>query len=213
MELSTALRSLNDALDKVPSAMLLAFGEQGSSMYYTDLILAGATKRTLGLGHGLIAMINAKNMLCGRALIRMQIDTVSRVLAYTYVDNREHLAKCVLGGAKLRTFKSRDGNRLTDQYLIQCLSKIFPWASDVYDRTSAAVHFSEQQLFSASEVTKDENGGYINLIITQFDTKYPEASWIEIAACFTELTEFFIHVLDQYSSSKPRQPVQLNPAP
>lgn len=172
-------------------------------MYYTDLVLAGATKRTLGLGHGLIAMINAKNMLCGRALVRMQIDTVSRVLAYTYVADREDLARRVIGGEKLRSFKCRDGKRLTDQYLIERLSKTLAWAADVYDRTSGSVHFSEQQLFSASEMTSDENGSHINLMITQFDTKYPESSWVEIAACFTELTDFFVHILDQYSASKP----------
>ncbi|WP_040671041.1 hypothetical protein [Rhodanobacter fulvus] len=203
MELTSELQSLNDALDKVPGAMLRAFGKEGSSMYYTDLVLAGATKRTLGLGHGLIAMINAKNMLCGRALVRMQIDTVSRVLAYTYVADREDLARRVIGGEKLRSFKCRDGKRLTDQYLIERLSKTLAWAADVYDRTSGSVHFSEQQLFSASEMTSDENGSHINLMITQFDTKYPESSWVEIAACFTELTDFFVHILDQYSASKP----------
>lgn len=203
MKLSGALQSLNEALDKVPVAMLRAFGKEGSSMYYTDLVLAGATKRTLGLGHGLIAMINAKNMLCGRALVRMQIDTVSRVLAYTYVADREDLARRVIGGEKLRSFKCRDGKRLTDQYLIERLSNTLTWAADVYDRTSGSVHFSEQQLFSASEMTSDENGSHINLMITQFDTKYPESSWTEIAACFTELTDFLVHILDQYSASKP----------
>jgi hypothetical protein len=203
VELSRQLQHLNDALDKVPSAMLRAFGKEGSSMYYTDLILAGATKRTLGLGHGLISMINAKNMLCGRALVRMQIDTVSRVLAYTYVADREDLAKRVIGGEKLRSFKCRDGKRLTDQYLIERLSSTLTWVPSVYDNTSGAVHFSEQQLFSASEITSDDNGSRINLVITQFDTKYPEASWSEIAACFTELTDFFVHILDQYSASKP----------
>lgn len=202
MELSRELKNINDALDKVPSAMLRAFGEEGGSMYYTDLILAGATKRTLGLGHGLISMISAKNMLCGRALVRMQIDTVSRVLAYTYVADREDLARRVIGGQKLRSFKCRDGKRLTDQYLIERLSGTLTWVADVYARTSGAVHFSEQQLFSAAEITHDGKGSHINLLITQFDTKYPEASWSEIAACFTELTDFFVHILDQYAVSK-----------
>ncbi|MFC7302265.1 hypothetical protein D0Y53_09995 [Luteimonas weifangensis] len=183
--------------------MLRAFGKEGSNMYYTDLILAGATKRTLGLGHGLISMINAKNMLCGRAIVRMQIDTVSRVLAYTYVSDREDLARRVIGGEKLRSFRCSDGKRLTDQYLIERLSKTLTWVSDTYDRTSGSVHFSEQQLFSASEMISDDNGSHINLLITQFDTKYPESSWSEIAACFSELTEFFVHILDQYSASKP----------
>jgi len=204
VKLSLELQNLNEALDKVSSAMLRAFGKEGGNMYYTDLILAGATKRTLGLGHGLISMINAKNMLCGRALVRMQIDTVSRVLAYTYVADREDLARRVIGGEKLRSFKCRDGKKLTDQYLIERLSSIFTWVADVYARTSGSVHFSEQQLFSASQVTSDDKGSRIDLIITQFDTKYPEASWSEIAACFTELTNFFVHILDQYSVSKPR---------
>ena len=205
MELQSELAKLKETLDKVPDSMLRVFGQEGAPMYLMDLILTGATKRTLGLGHGLLAMIKERNMLCGRALVRMQIDTVSRVLAYTYVADREDLAKRVIGGEKLRSFKCRDGKKLTDQYLIERLAQIFSWVPDVYDRTSASVHFSEQQFFSSvSRITDDENGRRMSMVITQVDTNYPESSWSEITACFNELTEFFIDLLDQYSASKNR---------
>jgi hypothetical protein len=204
VRIKDALSKLHDTLDKVPDAMRLAFGADGASLYLTDFILAGATKRTLGLGHGLIEMINARNMLCGRALVRMQLDTVSRVLAYTYVPNREEVASKVIGGQKLRTFSCTNGKKLTDQYLIARLAEHLPWATEVYERTSGSIHFSEQQFFSTvSHISDDKEGRSISIVISQFDANYPEASWVEIADCFRELTEFLIHTLNQYAATKP----------
>ena len=205
MQIKSAISKLHDVLDKVPESMHAAFGAEGGNMYMTDLILAGASKRTISLGHGLIEMLNARNMLCSRALVRMQLDTVSRLLAYTYVSDREDLASRVIGGEKLRSFKCSNGKKLTDQYLISRLAEKLPWVTEVYERTSGAVHFSELQLFSTiSHVSEDPNGKSISLVIGQHDANYPEGSWVEVADCFRELTDFFIHMLDQYAATKPR---------
>ena len=204
MQIKSAISKLHDTLDKVPDAMRRAFGGDGGTLFITDFILAGATKRTLALGHGLIEMINAKNMVCGRALVRMQLDTVSRVLAYTYVADREDMARRVIAGEKLRTFSCTNGKKLTDQYLVSRLSEHLPWATEVYNRTSGAVHFSEQQFFSTiSHMAEDAQGKSISMVISHFDANYPEASWVELADCFRDLTEFLVHSLDQYAAVKP----------
>ena len=56
-----------------------------ADMYVLDLIMIAALKRTLSLAKGFQALAISKNMTCVRAMIRMQLDTVSRLLAYTYV--------------------------------------------------------------------------------------------------------------------------------
>src|SRR3546814_15813010 len=53
-----------------------------------------------------------------RAIVRMQIDTVSRLLAYTYVNDPEEMASKIIGGEPLNKFKSRDGKLLRDAHLI-----------------------------------------------------------------------------------------------
>lgn len=152
-------------------------------------------------------------MMCGRALVRMQIDTVSRLSAYAYVDNAEEMASKIIGGTSLKKFKSTDGKKLTDAYLIDRISIHHEWVRRVYDSTSGDVHFSEKQFLSSiSSMVDDENRRIVNLQISQFDTNYPESSWSEIIACFSELCEILKELISIYSvekaANKALQPAQ-----
>lgn len=140
-------------------------------------------------------------MTCARAIVRMHIDTVSRLLAYTYVDDPEEMASKVIGGTPLNTFKTRDGHRLRDAYLIDTMTKSHPWVRDVYDRTSGEVHFSEQQLF-ASIQSLDDSERTLQMMISPLDEKYPEFSWSEVVKCFQELNEILVRVIDSYDAHK-----------
>ncbi|MEB1656901.1 hypothetical protein VDR21_21170, partial [Xanthomonas campestris pv. campestris] len=98
MTLEQERKKLNALLDQIPAAGMHALGGSGASLFILDFIICGAIKRTLSLGHGLLSMIEARNITCSRALVRMQIDTVSRLLAYTYVSDPEEVAKAVIEG-------------------------------------------------------------------------------------------------------------------
>lgn len=69
-------------------------------------------KRSLSLASGLHALVKTKNMTCARALVRVELDTVSRLLAYTYVTEPSDMAKAVIEGKVLNSFKCRDGKKL-----------------------------------------------------------------------------------------------------
>ena len=92
MSLSSELEDLEVQLKSLPEAGHKALAARDGALFLVDLIIVGAVKRSLSLGHGLIAMVKTKNMTCARAIVRMQIDTVSRLLAYTYVDDPEGMA-------------------------------------------------------------------------------------------------------------------------
>ena len=98
MKLQDNINNLRRLLEEMPSLGLGALGGNGAPVYVIDFIFAGAVKRTLSLGYGLLSMVEAKNMTCGRALVRMQIDTVSRLSAYAYVENPEEMAGEIIGG-------------------------------------------------------------------------------------------------------------------
>lgn len=83
-------------------------------MHFLDFVMVGALKRTLSLAVGVHAMILAKNIACARALSRMHLDTVTRLLAYTYVSDPESVALGVISGKQLKKYKSKDGGWLTD---------------------------------------------------------------------------------------------------
>ena len=140
-------------------------------------------------------------MTCARAIVRMQIDTVSRLLAYTYVKDPEEMARKVIGGAALNKFKSREGQLLRDTHLIDRMTESHPWVREVYNRTSGEVHFSEKQLFASVQSTNDATRT-MTMVISPFDEKYPEWSWSEVVTCLHRLNEILITILEGYAIHK-----------
>lgn len=195
MTLSIHLDKLETQLDALPRLGHEAFIAQDKAMSLVALMMVGAVKRSLSLGHGLIGMVNAKNMTCARALVRMQIDTISRLLAYTYVDDPEQVVLKVIGGVSLHTFKSKEGKNLRDGYLIDKMTESYPWVREVYRNTSGDVHFSEKQFF-ASVLSTDDATQTMTLSVSPFDDKYLESSWVEVVLFFYKLNQILINLLD-----------------
>jgi hypothetical protein len=201
MTLSSELDELEKQLDQLPLMGQKALAARGGALFTLDFVIVGAVKRSLSLGHGLIAMVNAKNMTCARAIVRMQIDTVSRLLAYTYVNDPEEMARQVIGETPISKFKSRDGHPLRDKYLIDKMTESHPWVREVYDRTSGEVHFSEKQFFASVRATNDETRT-MTMVISPLDDKYPEWSWAEVVTCFKKLNSILSEILHDYVRHK-----------
>ena len=174
---------------------LETLGGAGKPVYILDLIIIGVIKRSLSLASGLHDLVKSKNMICSRAILRMELDTVSRLLAYTYVNDPSEMAKDIIGGKALNSFKCRDGKQLRDGYLIDKMSEKYPWVKDVYKYTSGYVHFSERQVFdSIFSLGKDEER-LVTFQVSKEDHNFPEESWIEIIACFNEMLSILSELL------------------
>lgn len=206
MPLDEELKRLDGLTQRLIEGGTKILGGSNSSIFVLDFIVIGAIKRSLSLVSGISAMIRAKNMVCARALLRMHLDTVTRLLGYTYVEDPERIAREVTGGAQLRKFKSREGDALTDAYLVARLSKEHPWVQRVYNFTSGYVHFSEQQFFDSVRSVSGDDERTLRLQIGHVDDKFPEFSWAEIAACFSELTGMLLSVLSSYETHKATNP-------
>lgn len=197
MNLSRELEDLEAHIQTLLETGRKALAARDGALFLLDLIIIGAVKRSLSLGQGLIAMVKTKNMTCARAILRMQIDTVSRLLAYTYVDDPESIASKIISGVPLSKFKSRDGHFLRDAHLVDRMNDDHPWVREVYNRTSGEVHFSEKQLFASVQST-DDSARTFSMVISPFDEKYPECSWSEVVTCFHRLNEILVEVLEAY---------------
>lgn len=202
MALNSEIEKLSLWMDKFPRESLSIICQKDSPMYVLDLIVLGAVKRSLSISNAMLNLVKSKNMVCARALLRMHIDTISRLYAYLYVDNPEEVAQKVLAGDKISQFKSNDGKKLTDSYLISRLSESFSWIKDVYRSTSAYVHFSEKQLFDSIKSISEDHGVNIQLLIATTDEIYLESSWEELAACFNHLNIILVDFLDNYAEQK-----------
>lgn len=179
-----------------------ALGESGSHMFTLDFIMVGAVKRSMSLAAGLKAMVESRNMVCARALLRLQIDTLSRLRGYTYVQDPEGVARAVIGGDEIYKHKSTDGKPLRDGYLIERLAIELPWVTETYKQTSGYVHFSEKQFFDTVQSVGDDETQTINFTVSATDEKFPENSWIEVVACFNEVTTVLAQTVESYGAHK-----------
>jgi len=195
MSLIAELEELENWVGHLPSVGMHTLGRSGAPMFILDFIMIGAVKRSLSLGSGLIGLVKSKNMVCSRALLRMQLDTVTRLLAYTYVEDSEAMAKEVIGGKKLARFKSRDGKQLRDGYLVDRMTEDHPWVRRVYDFTSGYVHFSESQFYDSIHSIGSDEERTVQIQVSHIDDKYPEFSWEEVVACFNELLKILEGIL------------------
>ena len=206
MPLAEEIDELATWIKRLPSIGMQTLGGSGAPMYILDFVMIGAVKRSLSLASGILSMVQAQNMVCSRAILRMQLDTVSRRLAYTYVKNPEAMAKALIGGTPIKKFKSRDGKALVDGYLIDQMTKAHPWVRKVYDFTSGYVHFSERQFFDSIHSVGSDQERTIQLQVSHIDNKFPEFSWEETVACFNELLKIIENLLEIYSSQKTANP-------
>ena len=178
-------QKLNDAILKLRKTenRLLELGmnmlnADNGTLFPVDLIAVGAMKRTASNTEGFITLVEAKNMISARALLRIQIDTFMRFSALWLVDSPHDLAKKIIDGKHIRNIKDKTGNKMTDGYLSNRFTAEYPWVKDVYRNLSGYVHFSSAHLFNAVENINHEMKT-LNIKIGKEDLQYPEWSWIK----------------------------------
>jgi len=192
------LRETENELLKIGMAMLSA---DNGNLFPVDLIAVGAMKRTASNTEGFITLIEAQNMTAARSLLRIQLDTFMRFSAIWLVDAPQDLANKIIAGKHIRNIKDKNGNKMTDRYLVENLTKEYPWLKDVYKNLSGYIHFSSAHLFNAVE-NLDNEMKTMAIKIGKEDLQYPEWSWIETVDCFTSSINIFFKYLNSWIAVK-----------
>jgi hypothetical protein len=176
----------------------------GGAMYGMDLFAAGALNRSRAHVAGFRSLIVSKNLICAGALLRLQLDTAMRFRAAFLVERPHDFAIAVLGGQRVRDIRDRDGNKMTDAYLVQKLGQEFPWVPRVYERTSGYVHLSATHLLSAlhpsTEASADERRFTIK--ISAEDKPLPDFIYIETVDAFRAATDVLLRYVHGWVFTK-----------
>lgn len=209
-----SVRALLSAVDADRQALLKlglsVMGKSGDPFFPVDLLAFGALKRSVSTAAAMVMMVEARNMLCARTLLRTHIDTSLRFSAAWLVEKPHEFATGVLRGERIDRMMGRDGKKLTDAHLVATHSGDHPWLPTVYANLSGYVHFSGSHVIdSVSTLEKD---GRIQFSVTAEDLNFPEASWIEVLECFREATGILAKYLDGYRVTKSMSPEQLEAA-
>lgn len=202
--LLTAVEEDRQALLKLGLSVM---GKSGDPFFPVDLLAFGALKRSVSTAAAMVMMVEARNMVCARTLLRTHIDTSLRFSAAWLVEKPHEFATQVLRGERVNRMKSRDGKKLTDAHLVATHSNDHPWLRPVYANLSGYVHFSGSHIIDS--VSNLEDDGRIQFAVTAEDLNFPEASWIEVLECFREATEILAKYLHGYRVTKSMSPEQL----
>jgi hypothetical protein len=124
----------------------LAASDTGAEVSAEDYLVVATLRRSLDNIDGFLAMVAGRNISCGEAIIRLQLDTAMTLFARTLMadvfDFVSHLAE----GGHRRHYRDRDGQLLADAYLHRQLTRKHEETSDIYGRTSGFIHFSQRHM-------------------------------------------------------------------
>jgi hypothetical protein len=171
--------------------MFEAFGE---AMYGMELLAAGALNRSKAHIAGFTQLVQAKNLICAGALLRLQLDTALRFHAAFLVEQPHEFAIAVLRGERVRDLKDRNGKKMTDGHLVAKLGQEFSWVPRVYERTSGYVHLSATHLLSAMGPTEgsEDSERSMTIKISAEDKSLPDWIYIEAVDAFRAATDIFL---------------------
>lgn len=192
------LENRRKKLIKLTKEMLSAYE---GTMYSVDLFAIGAVKRAINTIAGFRLLVDSKNMICARALLRIHIDTALRFSSIFLVRKPHDFVLKVLKGQQINKLKDKDGFKMADVYLVSKLASEYSWLPVVYKNLSGYVHFSERHLFNSVENVHDESRT-ISWAIKEEDTKFPDFFWKELVDCFNESTDIFMKYLQGWIFTK-----------
>jgi hypothetical protein len=182
------------------------FNAHGGVLYGMDLLASGALNRSKAHIAGFRTLIKAKNLICAGALLRLQLDTAMRFFAAFLVEKPHDFAIAVLGGKRVRDLRDRNGEAMTDAYLVRKLGEEFDWVPRVYERTSGYVHFSSTHMMSAL-TPKDGDAGegqslQFEIKVAAKDKPLPQWIYIETSDAFCAATEIFLRYVHGWVFTK-----------
>ena len=131
--------------DKLAGTYAMMSKAGNSNLYVVDILFASAFTRFAKVSMGIRTLIEQRNFICAAPLVRLQLDTVLRLFAASLVDDKNSFFERMLRAQPIRRIKDRDGNYMTDSYLLDRL--VHRTGLDelrgLYEKTSGFVHFSE----------------------------------------------------------------------
>ena len=166
------------------------------NVFGVDLVAIAAIHRSLALIDGFVVLVQRNNPLCALALLRLQLDSVMRLFACTLVADPHSLASDLLQDRPLATIKSAGGHKLTDRFLHERLSEIYPWVTPVYENTSGFIHLSQRHMIAPVSGV-DSNTRSVTFDVGAKRVRWPTEKVVEALDAFAEATQA---LLDQCRS-------------
>ncbi len=173
----------------------------GAAIFPFDLFAKAAANRALALSTGFCSMIEARNLICAGAILRLQLDTAARFVAGYLVADPHAFAIKVLKGERIDQMQDRMGKKMSDKYLITYLSEEYPWVVSRYEKTSGYVHFSDTHIHSIFG-EPDTEARSIKFKIGSVDRALPDEVYLSAIKAFRAVTEILSRFIAGWTFTK-----------
>jgi len=199
--LTEKIEQLRHHVNSYKELWLMTAKADGGAIFPVDMLSTAVTHRAMCLVSGFCDLIERKNFICAAALVRLMLDNLLRFYAVWLVDNPHDFATEFLKGKEIRKIKDRNGNKMTDKYLVDQLSKEYPWLSNTYRETSGYIHLSSKHYFNTVREVHDKERS-ITTAIGPFDTSITNEVREEAIDAMLEISNAVMRYLYGWAHTK-----------
>ena len=197
-----ALDRIIDSLRELRSeGVTIAKGIIGETLTKDDFFFCASLDRCLRLTDGIILLLRERNLTCAGALLRLQMDNCMRTYAAFIAEDRNKVIDCIIDGTPINKQLDTTGNRMTDGYLKNALSKYDSVFAQVYNQAGGFVHLSEKAFY---QTVADVSDGTIALQIGHDLPEKRNDSLLECAEAFCHFVKLHYKMLAAVVDSKTR---------
>ncbi|EMN02952.1 hypothetical protein LEP1GSC021_4714 [Leptospira noguchii str. 1993005606] len=169
-----------------------------------DLFIIGMINRNLSLIEAVSYLHSQKNLIAVIPLLRIVLDSNLRLIGVFHCSDPFVYIEYFTKGESIRKLKSKDGQRLTDSYLVKKFSEMYPDSEDLYKKASGFVHYSNSLLWRvikpAEELEEDETGYMVKIGIGKEFVILNEEDWVNINKTFIDLIDIFNLICKKYQT-------------
>jgi hypothetical protein len=179
------------------------FLEIDGNLYSIDLVMAAVMSRSYSLVEGFIDAFDGWNLIVAAPLLRMQLDSLTRLAYIASAPRADEVAEYIIGGGEFRKLKDTENRRLTDARLIEHAEPTHPWVKDVYGATSGWVHFSPAHVVASWQVKDNAKGGQaLSGAIPIRAERIPVSMLKEVLGAMIKATEEIFGYVEAWESRK-----------
>ncbi len=142
--------------------------DMSNTHFQYNIYLSCVLSRALSVNKGYIALTESNNYFCAVAMLRMQIETCTRLYGMALVDDASKYILEWMKGEKISSFQDVNTHKsLTDSYIASVLEKRYKNISAMYKEACDYVHFSKRQLYDTAKVKPGTRT--VNLTVSEED--------------------------------------------
>lgn len=190
-------------------AVSITTGIIGETLFQEDLFFMSAADRCIRLIDGLIPMLEARNLTCSGVLLRVQMDNCMRTYAAFIAEDKNEVIQCIIDGLPIKKLRDKNGNKMSDGYLKDELTKIDNKFAVVYDNASGYVHLSEKAFYQTVDKIEDHRIGFL------IGEPLPEKRNMPLLECtdaYIHFVQLHLKLLTAVADSKKRYDTNQNTA-